>query len=299
MFLRFVFFFSFVSSFAQTPITLCEEKWDNGISKCGPVFYSGADLLSDNLYVNRRYDVARKDSLVYDLGSVNYLELDSLVLEMDIAVVTNAMTLELDTIGNVISKEHLIPSRPAYFPTIGVTYYQGDADVLCKWQVKFHGRLKFLNSERIRITLPADSLKKVNNLTHFTLNRTHSFMKYNSTTNNVTMPTKFVTCPSGQTERQLYNCMCDQTTDPPKCKLAYFTTTAPFSINLTIDNFVAMGYKSGVLTSVEQQNNGLANTKQVVARYDVMGREIEENITYSGILILVYSDGTRQKVFVQ
>ncbi len=299
MFLRILFLLFFASVFAQNPVTLCKEKWDNGTSECGPVFYSGADLLSDNLYVNRRYDIARTDSLVYDLSKVNYQELDSLVVEMDIAVVTDAMTPLLDTIDNVIAKEFLIPSRPSYSPMIGVTYYQGDADVLCKWQVKFHGRLKFLNSERIRITLPADSLKKVNNLIHFTLNRTHSFMKYNSTTNNITMQTKFVTCPSGQTERQLYNCMCDQTPEPPKCKLAFFTTTAPFSINLTIDNFVATGYKSGIITSMEQQNDGLVNKKQIVARYDLMGRKIEESATHSGVLILVFSDGTRQKVFVE
>lgn len=51
--------------------------------ECGSVFYCGADLLSDNLYVGRRFDIARMDSLVYDLGILYNQDLDSLVMEMD------------------------------------------------------------------------------------------------------------------------------------------------------------------------------------------------------------------------
>ena len=100
MFLKFLFFFSFASVFAQNTITLCEEKWDNGTSKCGPVFYSGADLLSDNLYVGRRFDITRMDSLVYDLGSLFYQEFDSLVLEMDFNTTGSALTPYYDTLSN-------------------------------------------------------------------------------------------------------------------------------------------------------------------------------------------------------
>jgi len=55
----------------------------------------------------------------------------------------------------------------------------------------------------------------------------------------------------------------------------------------------------GKITSIEQQNDGHTNTKQVVGRYDLMGRQIENDTVYSGVLILVFTDGTRQKVFEQ
>ena len=168
--------------------------------------------------------------------------------------------------------------------------------MLCKWKVEFEGEMKILKSGRLGLTLPASKLKKANTIMRYSLVREYGFLElYNA----ITFRTKYINCPSGQTERQLYNCMCDNTPDPPKCKLYYNAPTAPFSFNLTIDNFIATGYKSGIITSIEQQNDGLINTKQVLARYDVMGCQIEENATYSGVLILVFADGTRQKVFVQ
>ena len=290
MFLRFIFFLSIVSAFAQTAIPLCEEKWDNGTSKCGPVFYSGADLLSDNMYISRKFDVGRLDSLVYDLGNTNYQELDSLVLELDFYTTSTAIPPFYDTLSNGFENKWGIDSYLNYID------FSGKIKVLCKWKVEFEGEMKILKSGRLGLTLPASKLKKANTIMRYSLVREYGFLElYNA----ITFRTKYINCPSGQTERQLYNCMCDNTPDPPKCKLYYNAPTAPFSFNLTIDNFIATGYKSGIITSIEQQNDGLINTKQVLARYDVMGCQIEENATYSGVLILVFDDGTRQKVFVQ
>lgn len=290
MFLRFLFFLSVASAFAQTPTTLCEEKWDNGTSKCGPVYYSGADLQSDNMYISRKFDVGRLDSLVYDLGTVNYQDLDSVVIEMDFYTSSTAIPPFYDTLSNGFENKMGIDS---YY---GYNEFSGKAKILCNWKVLFEGKMKLLSTGRLGLTLPSSKLNKQNTIMRYSLVREFVFLEvYNSKTYN----TKYYNCPIGQTERQLHNCMCDNTPDPPKCKLAYYAPTAPYSFNLTIDNFVATGYKSDVIASVEQQNDGLVNTKQVVAKYDVMGRQIEETIGYSGVLILVFSDGTRQKVYVQ
>jgi hypothetical protein len=290
MFLRFIFFLSFASAFAQTPTILCEEKWDNGTSKCGPVYYSGADLLSDNMYICRKFDIGRLDSLVYDLGNTNYQELDSLVLEMDFYTTSTAIPPIYDTLSNGFENKWGIDSFYSYID------FSAKIRVLCKWKVEFEGEMRMLKSGRLGLRLPASKLKKTNTIMRYSLIREYGFLEI---FNAITFRTKYINCPSGQTERQLYNCMCDNTSDPSKCKLFYNAPTAPFSFNLTIDNFVAVGYKSGVITSIEQQNDGLTNTKQVIARYDMMGRSVETNSPYSGVLILVFSDGSRQKVFVQ
>ena len=290
MFLKFLFFFSFASVFAQNTITLCEEKWDNGTSKCGPIFYSGADLLSDNMYVGRRFETARKDSLVYDLGSLSYQDLDSLVLEMDFNATSIAMSPYYDTLSNGFQLDQEINSEFHYYNLTANT------NVSCRWNVKFPGRLRLLKKGRLNVSFPARQLGQKLIVMYFSLDRTFGLMKLFDSDK---LRTTYISCPNGKTERQLFNCMCDKTSDPASCRLAYFTPSAPYSFNLTIDNFVAVGYKSGTITSIEQQNDEIVNTKQAIARYDLMGRQIEESATYSGVLILVFADGTRQKLFVE
>ena len=290
MFLRFLFFFSFASVFAQNPVTLCEEKWDNGTTKCGPVFYSGADLLSDNLYVSRRFDIARVDSLVYDLGNLNYQDLDSLVLEMDFNATSIAMTPYYDTLSNGFQLDQEIGS---------VFYYKNfsaNTNISCRWNVKFTGQIRLLKNGRLSVTFSSGQLGKKLTFMYFSLDRTFGLMKLYDADK---FRTTYISCPNGKTERQLYNCFCEKTLDPASCKLAFFTPSGPYSYNLTMDNFVSTGYKSGTITSIGEQNDGQIATKQVIARYDLMGRLIEENATNAGVLILVFSDGTRQKVFVE
>lgn len=91
---------------------------------------------------------------------------------------------------------------------------------------------------------------------------------------------------------------CSTTSNPSDCLTKVTTDLGPTNIiNFTIDNFKAYGIKK-VVTGLEEEIK-FSNTRTLIGIYNSLGQKLDADQTHEGLVIKMYSDGTKEKVIVK
>ena len=91
---------------------------------------------------------------------------------------------------------------------------------------------------------------------------------------------------------------CATTGNPTDCLAKVIVnSTPPFPTQLEIDNFKAYGIKK-IVTGLEDEITP-SNTRTLVGMYNSLGQKLDADQIHEGLVIRMYSDGTKEKVVMK
>lgn len=284
--------FALASSFVQAQTTLlCEDNFDNAQSiGCNiTITYNSLQRinqkLSTNLYTQEYFQLANQGLSSYD----------TLKLEMDFDLMNS----------NFINNMFYIYSPPAplsiYYKDAATNKsYSGNAnDSPLLKQVRFDlsgsNIVTFNNTTKklvLRFAKPSDNPIFASNYSdnrHFVSGSSWGAI-------DPPLSGFFNVLPDEDQNfaTKLKQSFCATTGNPTDClNKATFQPIPIMGTPLTIDNFKAYGIKK-VVTGIEEETK--TNPRTLIGLYNTMGQKLDADQMHEGLVIKMYSDGTKEKI---